>query len=124
MEPKNALTILIVDDEKALAEGIAIHLLYEGHRVQMRASGEEALHVLDGVDVIITDFKMPGGMNGLGLIRCARTAKTDISAIVVSGGGMTDLEKAFLEENLGVPVLPKPFRIEELQAAIEKVTTS
>jgi CheY-like chemotaxis protein len=61
-------TILLVDDEFATLEVLAVMLAPEGYRTMMASNGEEALQVLAGskADLIITDYKMPK-MDGLKL---------------------------------------------------------
>jgi CheY-like chemotaxis protein len=61
-------TILLVDDEFATLEVLAMMLASEGYRTITASNGEEALQILAGTkaDLIITDYKMPK-MDGLKL---------------------------------------------------------
>ena len=55
------LTILVVDDDEAIREGIQIYLQNEGYRVLLASNGEEALTQLEQEDIhlIILDIMMP-----------------------------------------------------------------
>jgi CheY-like chemotaxis protein len=56
-----AYKILVVDDEYASAEVLALLLSAEGFEVSMASNGEEALARLEqsAIDLVITDYKMP-----------------------------------------------------------------
>jgi DNA-binding NtrC family response regulator len=66
-------TILIVDDDKALRDGLAETVVGLGHRPLTAASGEEALGLLDreAVDAVLLDLHMPG-MDGIEVLRRLR----------------------------------------------------
>ena len=70
VEPGRRLKILVVDDHPANRLLVSQQLAYLGHDATAVESGEEALRLLAGarVDVIMTDFNMPG-MNGFELAR-------------------------------------------------------
>ncbi len=85
------MRILIVDDEQEIRTGI--RLLLESSTLADRlevvgtaSDGQEALEAASGrpVDLIVTDIRMPG-MNGLELIRHARTANPSVRFVILSG---------------------------------------
>ncbi|HEY4601507.1 MAG TPA: vancomycin resistance response regulator transcription factor, VanR-F/VanR-M family [Cerasibacillus sp.] len=55
------ISILIADDEKEIADLIAIHLEKEGYRVIKASDGQEAIHVVEtqSIDLLILDIMMP-----------------------------------------------------------------
>ena len=57
-----AHTILIVDDERRLAELLSASIADRGYRAIVCSSTEEALEAFDPVtvDLVITDLRMPG----------------------------------------------------------------
>ena len=63
-------TVLVVDDERSMREFLAICLRRAGHATTLAESGEEALGAIErsAFDVIITDLKMPGTVDGLALL--------------------------------------------------------
>ena len=73
VEPVRRLKIMVVDDHPANRLLVSQQLAYLGHDATAVESGEEALRLLIGarVDVIMTDFNMPG-MNGFELVRQCR----------------------------------------------------
>jgi len=76
-------TILIVDDDAALREGLAETLSDLGHTPRLAASGREGLAALDGdVDLVLLDLRMPGGMDGIEVLRRIRASR-DAPPVVV-----------------------------------------
>jgi signal transduction histidine kinase/ActR/RegA family two-component response regulator len=79
--------ILLVDDDAMVREVVASELDARGFRVTTASDGLAALALLDArltVDVVITDFAMPG-MNGLALIEEARRRCPDLPALLLTG---------------------------------------
>ncbi len=113
--------ILVVDDEACIRDLFVEFLSMSGHRVDARASGEEALEAVSSrsYDLLILDLCMKG-MNGLATLARARTISPEARALVVSGA--IDRFEAELEDarNNGVlGVLPKPFDLGTLSKLIE-----
>ncbi|EJN14203.1 response regulator with CheY-like receiver, AAA-type ATPase, and DNA-binding domains [Bradyrhizobium sp. YR681] len=76
-------TVLIIDDDAALREGLAEALADLGHTPRLAASGREGLAALDGeIDAVLLDLRMPGGMDGIEVLRRIR-ARTDPPPVVV-----------------------------------------
>jgi DNA-binding NtrC family response regulator len=67
-------TVLIVDDDRALRDGLCETLSDLGHRPVAVASGREALTHLasDRVDAVLLDLRMPGDVDGIELLRRIR----------------------------------------------------
>ncbi|MBI5545620.1 MAG: response regulator, partial [Deltaproteobacteria bacterium] len=79
------LTLLIVDDEPLICRSLKRELKSSPCQVLLAGNGEEALKVLDTVqvDVMVTDHRMPG-LSGAELIRRARQMQPHLMAIVLS----------------------------------------
>ncbi len=77
--------VLIVDDNVDLAENIAEILGGEGFVTVVAASAEDALAMARAgvVDVLVTDFRLPG-INGAELVRRLRRERADLHAVVIS----------------------------------------
>jgi PAS domain S-box-containing protein len=109
--------ILIVDDDPEVRTFLAESLQGLGHEVRAAASGEEAIAELGHwrPDLALIDYAMPG-MNGADAARAAREIIPGLPIIFVTG--YAESEK--LEAALGgaVPVLRKPFTLEELETAV------
>lgn len=84
----NKRTILVVDDEVLARMVLADELREQGWTVIEAASADEALRVLEGgvaIDLVITDIRMPGTMDGLGLAHRLRSGFKDIRVVIISG---------------------------------------
>lgn len=106
-----AHTILVVDDEIALAEVLANILEYYGYAVLTAADGLEALNIVkqNQIDLIISDYMMPR-FNGIELHHriCADQSTSGIPMIMMSAlpGDLKDLPV--------YAILKKPFPVDEL----------
>jgi len=79
--------VLLVDDEEMVRETLAAGLEDAGLAVLVAASGAEALALLDAgepVDVLVTDFSMPG-MDGMTLVRHAQARRKELTALILTG---------------------------------------
>jgi PAS domain S-box-containing protein len=114
------LVILAVDDDPLVLENTSAMLAAQGHKVIQASSAEQALRVLgnQNVDLIITDYAMPG-MTGEDLAKRVLADAPQLPILMVSG-------YASLPERAGstVPRLGKPFRDQDLSRAISKVMAS
>ena len=113
-------TILVVDDKPESLEFITEYLLRPSGYVPLVATnGQEGLRIAlaERPDLMILDFKMPE-MSGLEVLRALREKQADIPVILMTAyGSEEDIVTAF---RLGAKdYLSKPFRIEEMLAAIE-----
>src|SRR3954463_3530860 len=70
-----SMDIIVIDDEPAIRQIMAAHLIRAGYRVLQAANGLDAFEMLSkgDVDVAICDIKMPG-ISGIELVRRARAA--------------------------------------------------
>lgn len=81
-------TVLIVEDDDHLRAYFERILRNEGYAVLSAYNGPEALDLLDrhaDIGIIFSDFVMPGGMNGLQLVREARRRRGALGAVLSSG---------------------------------------
>ncbi len=117
--PRSGHRILVVDDDPRVRALLVDLLEADGHRVTSAGSGEEALELLSqegaAADILVTDFLMPG-MSGLVLADAARARHPKLGVVLVSGF-CGDAPPADLER-LGARVVTKPFRAEDLRAAV------
>jgi CheY-like chemotaxis protein len=114
--------ILVVDDEPLVCDAVKMMLEFDGHLVETASSGKDALEVLAKArfDLIIIDFEMPV-MKGdeLAVAVKAREPKQPIVMITA----YAEMLQASGNRLTGVDCLiSKPFLLENLRAAIAKVT--
>jgi signal transduction histidine kinase/ActR/RegA family two-component response regulator len=110
--------ILLVEDDDEVAKLVSEMLSELGYGVTRAASGVAALGALaDGrsIDLVFSDIMMPGGMNGVELAREVMRRRSDIPVLLTSGYSEAAARDA---EVLGVQILPKPYHIDELAAAL------
>jgi len=110
--------ILLVEDDDEVAALVSEMLGQLGYEVTHAASGAAALGALaDGraVDLIFSDIMMPGGMNGVELAREIKRRRSDIPVLLTSGYSEAAVHDA---ELAGLQILPKPYHIDELAAAL------
>ncbi len=112
--------ILVVDDAPDAIEVLDRHLSMRGFRVFTADSAAAALDILNAtpVDLVITDYKMPG-TSGLELIRHVRENFKDTEVVMVTG--YASIENAVEAVKIGAEeYLPKSFTEEELFAAVDR----
>jgi two-component system, OmpR family, response regulator MprA len=116
--------VLIVDDDDAIRESLQSFLEDEGYGVIMARDGQAALEIiptLPGPTVILLDLVMPR-LDGLSVLRdlADHPEKRDAHPIFLMTAHMDRLspEAVQLLGNLGIPVLPKPFDLEQLKEQI------
>ncbi|VWX52760.1 GAF domain-containing protein [Novosphingobium sp. 9U] len=118
--PAGSGTALLVDDEELVRMSTAEMLADLGYAVTEASSGEEALQrVREGLRprVLVTDHLMPG-MSGTQLARDVLAAAPDTRVLVVSGyAALEDIAP-------DLPRLAKPFRSEDLAAALDGAMAS
>ena len=112
------INVLVVDDEKEIAELVEIYLVSDGYKVFKAYNAEEGLKILDEQDIhlVLLDIMMPG-MNGLEMCRKIRT-KSNIPIIMLSAKS-TDLDKIVGLTGGADDYVTKPFNPLELTARVK-----
>ena len=115
--------ILVVEDEAAIAELIAINLRHAGYEVLRAADADEAQAAIDGVlpDLVILDWMLPGE-SGLALARRWRSqARTKGLPIIMLTAKAAEGDKVSGLDAGADDYLTKPFSPQELLARIRAV---
>ena len=117
-----ALTILVVDDDRDAATGLANFLALDGHAVDVAYSGEAAIAkaASKDYDMILLDVVLPG-MNGFETMSVLRRADPSARVILMSGYWGASLEDTTLDED-AVDVMPKPVDLDALTGRMEDLT--
>jgi two-component system response regulator FlrC len=86
------VSILIVDDEEGIREYLADALADDGSTIVTAGDGLEALGHLgkQSFDVMITDLRMPGALDGIDLLRKARAESPETEVILLTAHGSVD----------------------------------
>ena len=117
--------ILIVEDERAVAELLRRWLIEWSHSVNVAPSATDALKTMlaDPAEIILCDIRMPGHHDGLWLAERVRAKWPRTKIIMASGVVETDaVEKS---QKLGVvDFVTKPFDREVLRKALDRATAA
>lgn len=117
-----AIRVLLVDDDEGFRTGLAAILREDGHDVRECATADQVpdANSLDGVEVLITDYEMPG-QDGCALADRFHAAHPHTPVVMVTGhhhraGGPA--ERDFLRR------LPKPLDYDELHRLVHLLAQS
>jgi len=117
-------TVLVVDDEPDMAEMIRFCLTQRGHKVAIADGGARAIEMSRPTpfQLAICDFTMPG-LDGVETARALKAMWPAMPIIIVSGYAT---ERALSAMRGGVMDgwLNKPFTVEELEEAMDRVLRS
>jgi CheY-like chemotaxis protein len=115
-------TILVVDDDDEIRLVLRLWLAALGFEVVLAAGGEEALALLQTreCDIVICDLTMPG-MNGDELFSRCRERWPEVGGhfIFLNGWSQGGSDAGLAAS--GQPCLAKPFRLADMQAAIDRL---
>ena len=116
--------ILLVEDDVLVGVVTESILADEGYEVQRAADAVEALAALRGgeFEVLITDVRMPGPMNGVELARAATARRPGLKVLLCSGWTAETLGRDLAEARW--PFLAKPFDQAQLRLALAELRQS
>ena len=104
--------VLVVEDEILIRMMVSESLRQAGCEVVEAASADEALEVLElsaSPDVLVTDVKMPGSVDGLELASRVRKTLPGLKVVITSGHALA--QNTF---GLADAFLAKPFGLDQL----------
>lgn len=119
------ISVMIVDDEPFIREGLKVVINWEEHGFHIIAeasNGQEALHILEEkeIDLVITDIRMPI-YDGLELIKLAKKkGYRRTKYVILSGHNDFEYAKKALTQNVSDYIL-KPIQKDELISTLKKV---
>jgi PAS domain S-box-containing protein len=82
-------TVLVVEDDPGIAELERSRLEESGYHVVLAATADEALGAIGGggIDLMLLDYRLPGGTDGLDFYARVKAAGHDLPVILVTGFG-------------------------------------
>jgi PAS domain S-box-containing protein len=120
-------TVLLVEDEADIRNLTAELLRDRRHVVIEAPNGDAALNALqqrltagEGIDILVADIGLPGGLNGRQLASAARQHLPDLPVLLITGYAGHALGPA-TEVSAGISLLSKPFSVETLAARVESL---
>jgi two-component system response regulator PilR (NtrC family) len=113
--------ILVVDDERSLREVLTICLSRAGHDVVVAENAVAALATLDkgGVDLVITDLKMPGRLDGLGLLDEVKQRHPELQVIVITAYATAETAVRAMKRG-AYDYIIKPFKVDEIVVVVDR----
>lgn len=112
------INILVVDDEKEIADLVEIYLVSDGYKVFKASSAEEGLRILseDDIRLVLLDIMMPG-MDGITM--CKKIRETSNIPIIMLSAKSGDLDKIMGLGTGADDYVTKPFNPLELTARVK-----
>ena len=113
--------ILIIEDDRHIAEGIQLNLTLQGYEVVIAPDGVAGLNKWKeiGPDLVILDIMLPG-IDGLSILQSIRLEDERLPILILSAKGDPDDRIKGLA--FGVDdYLTKPFNLEELLLRVERL---
>ncbi len=120
MATREALRILVVDDEKIIREGAERILIKEGWSTSIAENGEQGLELIksDNFQVLLLDLMMPG-ISGMEVLQSALEIKPELLVIVITG--YATIENAVQAMKSGAyDFIPKPFTPDQLRIVVHR----
>jgi two-component system CheB/CheR fusion protein len=119
--------VLLVEDDAAARGGLETILRTWGHVCVSAESAEQAVTLMATLphrwDLLVSDFDLPGGRNGLQLIDTVRSAsRSDLAAVLISG----TMDPALRNEAIRAACIPlaKPVRPLQLRSVIDQIAAT
>lgn len=112
------MRLLLVEDDKALGEGLRLGLRQEGYTVDWLEDGASALHALlsEDFDLLVLDLGLPR-MSGLQVLRELRRSGSALPVLILTARDATEDRIAGLDAGAD-DYLVKPFDLDELKARL------
>lgn len=112
-------SVLVVDDERSIRDMLTICLRQIGHTVRTADSGVNALASIETEqpDIVITDLKMPGKLDGLGVLSAIKEQYPSIEVIVVTAHATPQTALSAMKQG-AYDYLFKPYDVEVIRAVV------
>lgn len=118
--PRIAANVVLVEDDDNVRKIVLLMLERLGCRVEVAPNGPAAVELidrLDGVDLLMTDVVMPGGMSGVDLAKTVRETRPDLK-ILFSSGYAEASSKRQIDAIENVAWISKPYNTYTLGAKL------
>jgi CheY-like chemotaxis protein len=120
--PATSATILLVEDDASIRLIAKLHLEGSGYTVLEAVDGVAALAMWqkhrDTIDLVLTDFVLPRGLNGQELVRAIQVDRPDMQVIYVSGHSEDQFGEEVLRDST-TNFLQKPYRLKNLAEMVQ-----
>ena len=113
--------VLVVEDDPSILMVLSAYLAGEGYRVLQAENGEQAFEILASkphLDMMITDFRLPGGISGVQIAEPAVKLRPELKVIFISGYAQ-EIRETDSPITRTAPILDKPFDLDRLQELMQ-----
>ena len=112
------MRLLLVEDDKALGEGLRLGLRQEGYTVDWLQDGASAVHALlsEAFDLLVLDLGLPR-LDGIQVLRQLRGSGSALPVLILTARDATEDRIAGLDAGAD-DYLVKPFDLDELKARL------
>jgi two-component system response regulator AtoC len=110
--------LLIVDDEAGILVALKQLVRTLGHEPVVARSGAEALELLEGAELVVTDYAMPG-MNGVELLEAIHRRDDSLPVVILTAQG-SERTAVHAMRSGAYDYVTKPFDVDELGAVLER----
>jgi DNA-binding NtrC family response regulator len=113
--------IVVLDDQPDVCSFIQERLSLDGHEIRTSNVGDEAIDFgyLFQPDVLITDWRLGCGYDGLEVAEAFRFANQNIKTILITGHSIQEVEK-HNSKSVIFKTISKPFSLEEIASSVEQ----
>lgn len=117
-------TILIIDDEKNIREGLAANFEMEGYNVRTASNGADGLKLIakGDIDLVITDLRMPG-ISGEEVLSKVTSETPGVPVIILTGHGSIDSAVDAMRHG-AYDFLTKPLNLDQLGMIVQRALSS
>lgn len=120
-----ARTVLVIDDEDSIRDGLCVVLTEWGYEPHMAATVDEAVgharRLGDGLDLVLSDLHLADGEDGLDAIaRVREVCGSEVPAVVITGDTTADEMRRVMAG--GVPLLFKPVQPRKLMSVLRRMS--
>ena len=123
MQPVPSNVVLLVEDEPHILFLLSEYLAGEGYQVLQADSAARAFEILatkPRLDLLISDYRLPGGVSGVMIAEPALKLRPDLKVIFISGYPI-EIYESGSDLARAAPVLAKPFSLDSLRSQIQQL---
>jgi two-component system, OmpR family, response regulator len=117
------LKILVVDDDPITLLLLEKRLKKEEYDIVTAKNGTEAIALIsrDYFDVVVTDLKMPGGLDGIDVLEASKAVNNRTEVILITAHATVDTAVAAMKKGAS-DYLQKPINFDELMIRLGKIS--
>ena len=111
--------VLVVDDEASIRNLLEALLAPQGYEVTVACDGDAAKLFLERMtfEVVITDYLIPGRLNGIDVLRFAKEMNAACQVVVITGNHGPEVQEKAIAFG-AADYIPKPFSLGVISQAV------